>query len=94
MQQNSSTGRLVRCKEKWVGHMVRMEADILVKRVEEKGEKTSRMQEKGNEQLRSKDCVRWDMRRSGKMEDERWRGGSREKSMERKTERVTQQYFT
>ena len=28
-------------------------ADILVKRVEEKGEKTSRMQEKGNEQLRS-----------------------------------------
>ena len=42
---------------------------------EEKVEKTSRMQEKGNEQLRSKDCVRWDMRRSG--EDERWRGGSR-----------------
>ena len=37
------------------------------------GEKASRMQEKGNEQLRSKDCVRWDMRRSG--EDERWRGG-------------------
>ena len=40
------------------------------------------MQEKGNEQLRSKDCVRWDLRRSGKMkdgegEDERWRGGSR-----------------
>ena len=48
-------------------------------RVEEKGEKTSRMQEKGNEQLRSEDCVRWDMRRSGKMkdgeeEDEIWRG--------------------
>ena len=39
----------------------------------EKGEQISRMQEKGNEQLRSKDCVRWDMRRSG--EDERWRGG-------------------
>ena len=51
------------------GHMIRMDADILVKRVEEKGEKTSRMQEKGNEQLRSKDCVRWDMRRSGKMKD-------------------------
>ena len=31
------------------------------------------MQEKGNIQLRSKDCVRWDMRKSG--EDERWRGG-------------------
>ena len=73
MQQNSSTGRLVRSKLKWAGHMVSMDADILVKRVEEKGEKTSRMQEKGNEQLRSKDCVRWDMRRSG--EDERWRGG-------------------
>ena len=52
MQQNSSTGRLVRSKVKWAGHMVRMDADILVKRVEEKGEKTSRMQEKGNEQLR------------------------------------------
>ena len=63
MQQNSSTGRLVRSNVKWAGHMVRMDADILVKRVEEKGEKTSRMQEKGNEQLRSKDCVRWDMRR-------------------------------
>ena len=73
MQQNSSTGRLVRSKGKWAGHMVRMDADILVKRVEEKGEKTSMMQEKGNEQLRSKDCVRWDLRRSG--EDERWRGG-------------------
>ena len=58
MQQNSSTGRLVRSKLKWAGHMVSMDADILVKRVEEKGEKTSRMQEKGNEQIRSKDCVR------------------------------------
>ena len=55
MQQNSSTGRLVRSKMKWPGHMVRMDADILVKRVEEKGKKTSRMQEKGNKQLRSKD---------------------------------------
>ena len=73
MQQNSSTGRLVRSKVKWSGHIVRMDTYILVKRVEEKGEKTSRMQEKGNEQLRSKDCVRWDLRRSG--EDERWRGG-------------------
>ena len=58
MQQNSSTGRLVRSKLKWAGHMVSMDADILVKRVEKKGEKTSRMQEKGNEQIRSKDCVR------------------------------------
>ena len=47
MQQNSSTGRLVRSKVKWAGHIVRMDTYILVKRVEEKGEKTSRMQEKG-----------------------------------------------
>ena len=47
MQQNSSTGRLVRSKVKWSGHIVRMDTYILVKRVEEKGEKTSRMQEKG-----------------------------------------------
>ena len=40
MQQNSSTGRLVRSKVKWAGHMVRMHADTLVKRMEEKGEKT------------------------------------------------------
>ena len=58
MQQNSSTGRLVRSKLKWAGHMVSMDAAILVKRVEKKGEKTSRLQEKGNEQIRSKDCVR------------------------------------
>ena len=47
MQQNSSTGRLVRSKVKWAGHMVRMDADTLVKRMEEKGEKTSRMQKRG-----------------------------------------------
>ena len=100
MQQNSSTGRLVRSKVKWASHMVRMDADILVKRVEEKGEKTSRMQEKGNEQLRSKDCVRWDMRRSG--EDERWErrkmkdgeGAADRKLCKEKTERVKRQYFT
>ena len=43
------------------------------------GEKTSRMQEKGNEQLRSKDCMRWDMRRSG--EDERWERGAADKKV-------------
>ena len=47
MQQNSSTGRLVRSKVKWVGHMVRMDADILVKRVEEKGEKNIKDARKG-----------------------------------------------
>ena len=39
MQQNSSIGRLVRSKVKWAGHIVRMDTDILVKRVEDKGEK-------------------------------------------------------
>ena len=82
----------MRSKLKWAGHMVSMDADILVKRVEEKVEKTSRMQEKGNEQLRSKDCVRWDMRRSGKMKD--GEGAADKKSLERKEERMTGQYFT
>ena len=47
MQQNSSTGRLVRSKVKWAGHMERMDADILVKRVEEKGEKNIKDASKG-----------------------------------------------
>ena len=47
MQQNSSTGRLVRSKVKWAGHMVRMDTDILVKRVEEKGEKNIKDARKG-----------------------------------------------
>ena len=47
MQQNSSTGRLVRSKVKWAGHIVRMDTYILVKRVEEKGEKTSRCKKRG-----------------------------------------------
>ena len=37
----------MRSKVKWAGHMVRKDADTLVKRMEEKGEKTSRMQENG-----------------------------------------------
>ena len=50
------------------------------------------MQEKGNEQLRSKDCVRWDLRRSGKMKD--GEGEDERKVWKEKTERVTRQYFT
>ena len=99
MQQNSSTGRLVRSNVKLAGHVVRMDADILVKRVEEKGEKTSRMQEKRNEQLRSKNCLRWIREDRGKMkdgeeEDERWRGAANRKLCKEKTERVKRQYFT
>ena len=37
----------MRSKVIWAGDMVRMDADKLVKRVEEIGGKTSRMQEKG-----------------------------------------------
>ena len=47
MQQNSSTGRLVRSMMKWPGHMVRMDADILVKRVEEKGKKHKGCKKRG-----------------------------------------------
>ena len=47
MQQNSSTGILVRSKMKWPGHMVRMDADILVKRVEEKGKKNKGCKKRG-----------------------------------------------
>ena len=47
MQQDISTGRLVRSKVRMAGHMVRMDADILVKRLEEVVGKTSRMQRKG-----------------------------------------------
>ena len=47
MQQNSSTERLVRSKVKWAGHIVRMDTYILVKRVEEKGEKNIKDARKG-----------------------------------------------
>ena len=47
MQQDSSTGRLMGSKVIMAGHMVRMDADILVKRLEEICGKTSMMQEKG-----------------------------------------------
>ena len=37
----------MRSKVRWEGDMVRMDADKLAKRVEERGGKTSRMQENG-----------------------------------------------
>ena len=39
--------KIVRSKLKWAGHMVRMDADILVKRVEEKGEKHQGCKKRG-----------------------------------------------
>ena len=58
----------MRSKVRWAGVMVMMDADKLEKRVE-------RCKKRGSEQLRWKDCMRWDTRRSG--EDERWGGGGR-----------------
>ena len=47
LQQNSSTGRLVRSKVKGVGHMVRMDEDILVKRVKRKVKKHQGCKKRG-----------------------------------------------
>ena len=65
--QFSLTGRLVRSRMRRADHLVRMDASKLAKRAEV--EKTRRTQEKGRPQLRWEDCVRRDMRRSGKMKD-------------------------
>ena len=47
MQQNSSTGRLVRSKVKWAGHIVRMDTYILVKRVKRKVKKHQGCKKRG-----------------------------------------------
>ena len=65
----------MRSKVLWAGHMVRVDADKLVKRVEERGRKHQECKKRGNEQLIWKECLWWDTRRSG--EDERWRGGGK-----------------
>ena len=79
--------------------MVRMDADILIKRVEEKGEKNIKDARKGERTAKIEGLRAWDMRRSGederwRGEDERWRGAADRKVWKEKTERVTQQYFT
>ena len=68
--QCSLTGRLVRSRMRWDGHLVRMDASKLAKGDEAEKHQGCRKRP----QLRWEDCVRRDMRRSG--EDERWRGGS------------------
>ena len=55
--------------------MVRMDADKLVKRVEERGRKTSRMQEKGKWTAKMEGLREVGYEKIG--EDERWRGGGR-----------------
>ena len=71
--QCSLTGRLVRSRMRWAGHLVRMDAGKLAKRAEVENDQGHR--KRGRPQLRWEDCVRRDMRRSG--EDEIWRGGGR-----------------
>ena len=65
--QCSLTERLVRSTMRWAGHLVRMDASKLAKRAEV--EKHQGRRKRGRLQLRWEDCVRRDMRRSGRMKD-------------------------
>ena len=67
VMQCSLTGRLVRSRMRWAGHLVRMDAGKLAKRAEVKKHQGHGKRERP--QLRWEDCVRRDMRRSG--EDDR-----------------------
>ena len=79
--QCSQTGRLVRSRMRWAGHLVRMDASKLAKSAEV--EKHQEHRKRGRPQLRWEDCVRSGVRRSG--EDERWREElADKKTMERK----------
>ena len=89
--QCNLTGRLVRCRMRWAGHLVRMDAGKLAKRAEV--EKHQGRRKRGRSQLRWEDCVRRDMRRSG--EDEIWSEGATDRKLwKEKPERVARQYFT
>ena len=89
--QCSLTGRLVRSRMRWTGHLVRMDASKLAKRAEV--ETHQGCSKRGRPQLRWEDCVRRDMRRSG--EYERWIEGAVDiKLWKERTERVARQYFT
>ena len=69
--QCNLTGRLVRSRIRWAGHLVRMDASKLAKRAEV--EKYQGRRKRGRPQLRWEVYVRRDIRRSGEME----RGGGR-----------------
>ena len=89
--QCSLTGRLVRNRMRWAGHLVRMDASKLAKRAEV--EKHQGRRKRGRPQLRWEDCVRREMRRSG--EDERWREGAADRKLwKERTERVARQNVT
>ena len=83
--QCSLTGRLVRSRMRWAGHVVRMDVSKLAKRAEV--EKHQGRRKRGRPQLRWEDCVRRDMRR--------WREGAADRKLwKERTERVARQYFT
>ena len=65
--QCSLTGILTRSRMRWAGHWVRMYASKLTKRAEV--EKHQGRRKGGKPQLRWEDCVKRDMRRSGRMKD-------------------------
>ena len=89
--QCSLTGRLVRSRIRWAGHLVSMDASKLAKRAEV--EKHQGRWKMGRPHMRWEDCVRRDMRRSG--EDERWREGAADRKLwKERTERVARQHFT
>ena len=70
----SLTGRLVRSRVRWAGHLVRMDAGKLAKRAEV--DKYQGRRKRGRPQLRWEDCVGRDLRRSGKDKKRRgWGGG-------------------
>ena len=87
--QCSLTGRLMRSRIRFAGHLIRVDASKLTKRAEM--EKHQRRRKRGRPQPKWEDCVRRDMRRSG--EDERW-GAADRKPWKERTERVARQYFT
>ena len=75
--QCSLTGRLLRSRMRWAGHLVRMDASKLANIAEVENHQGRRKRELP--QLRWEDCVRRDMERSG--EDERWREGPADRKL-------------
>ena len=86
--QCSLTGRLVRSRMRWAGHLVRMDAGKLAKRAEVKN--TSRTQEKGKATAEMGGLHEEVYEKIG--EDEIWREGAADRKLWK--ERMARQYFT
>ena len=87
--QCSLTGRLMKSRMRWTGHLVRMDVGKLEK--ESRGGKHQGRRKRGRPQLRWEDCVRMDTRRSGK--DKKWGNGAADRKLwKERTERVARQY--